>query len=132
MAINKVIVNGKTKLDLTADTVTAEDVKQGVTFHDATGALKTGTKSGGMDGFYIEKVFDSSEIYNSNSTVSVDITTDGKYGFFFISDEGSYIYIRSWDNNMSTGYGRTVYVMSTQPITNISWFENSSSSSSSH
>ena len=43
MAINKVIVNGETKLDLTADTATAENVVEGFTFHDATGELKTGT-----------------------------------------------------------------------------------------
>lgn len=55
MAINKVIVNGETKLDLTADTVTTADVKQGVTFHDATGALKTGTAVGSaIEGLYFK------------------------------------------------------------------------------
>lgn len=87
MAINKVIVNGETKLDLTEDTVTVEDVKQGVTFHDATGALKTGlANAGGIDGYYIEKVFDSSEIYDRGNIIIVDVTTEGKYCFFYIDD----------------------------------------------
>ena len=43
MAINKVILNGVTKVDLTADTVTADKVLEGLTFHDATGSLCTGT-----------------------------------------------------------------------------------------
>ena len=38
--------------------------------------------------------------------------------------------IHEWYSN-SDGYGKTVYVMSTQPITYINWYENSSSSSSS-
>ena len=55
MAINKVIVNGETKLDLTADTVTTADVKQGVTFHDATGVLKTGTAvDSAIEGLYFK------------------------------------------------------------------------------
>lgn len=87
MAINKVIVNGKTKLDLTADTVTVDNVQKGFTFHDATGALKTGAANvGGIDGYYIKKVFDSSEISYSGSTVSVDVTTEGNYCFFYIGD----------------------------------------------
>lgn len=45
--VNKVIVNGITKIDLTGDTATPADVAQGKTFHDASGALQTGTASGG-------------------------------------------------------------------------------------
>ena len=132
MAINKVIVNGTTKLDLTADTVTVDNVQKGFTFHDATGALKTGVANvGGIDGYYIEKVFDSSEIHNSGSTVTVDVTTEGKYCFFYIDDQSNYMDIHEWYSN-SDGYGKTVYVISTRPITNISWYENSSSSSSSY
>ena len=129
MAINKVIVNGETKLDLTADTVTVDNVQKGFTFHDATGALKTGVANvGGIDGYYIEKAFDSSEIYNSNSTVDVDVSTDGEYCFFYIENYSSYLNINQWYSG-NNGYGKTVYVISTQPITNVSWYENSSSSS---
>ena len=45
--VNKVIINGVTRLDLTSDTATPSDVAQGKTFHDASGALCTGTASGG-------------------------------------------------------------------------------------
>lgn len=41
--INKVIVNGETKIDLTADTVTAADILTGKTAHDKSGAPITGT-----------------------------------------------------------------------------------------
>lgn len=45
--VNKVIINGVTKIDLTGDTATPSDVAQGKTFHDAAGILQTGTASGG-------------------------------------------------------------------------------------
>lgn len=43
MAVNKVEINGVVKLDLTADTVTAAQLAQGVTAHDASGEIITGT-----------------------------------------------------------------------------------------
>lgn len=43
MAINKVVLNDVVKLDLTADTVTADKLKQGETAHDAAGNPITGT-----------------------------------------------------------------------------------------
>ena len=129
MAINKVIVNGETKLDLTADTATVDNVQKGFTFHDATGVLRTAVANvGGIDGYYIETIFDADEIHNDNSTVSVDITTNGKYCFFYIDKLSSYINIIEWYDG-TNAYGKTVYVISTQPIENLSWYENSSSSS---
>ena len=43
MAINKVIYGGRTLMDLTADTVTAEDLLLGVTAHDKSGAQIVGS-----------------------------------------------------------------------------------------
>lgn len=40
---NKVVVNGNTLIDLTADTATADKVLTSYTFHDKSGALTTGT-----------------------------------------------------------------------------------------
>lgn len=37
--------------------------------------------------------------------------------------------IHEWYSD-SVGYGKTVYVISTKPITNISWYSSASSSSS--
>lgn len=42
MAVNKVEVNGETKLDLTQDTVTPETLMAGVTAHDAAGRQISG------------------------------------------------------------------------------------------
>ena len=41
--VNKVIYGGKTLIDLTADTVTADKVLEGITYHDKSGASGTGT-----------------------------------------------------------------------------------------
>ena len=44
MAVNKVVINDNTVLDLTGDTVTPTDLREGVTAHDATGMQITGTR----------------------------------------------------------------------------------------
>ena len=43
--VNKVIINGVTKLDLTADTITESSLASGVTAHDASGAPITGSNT---------------------------------------------------------------------------------------
>ena len=43
MAVNKVVINNETKIDLSSDTATAADVVSGKIFHDSEGLLKTGT-----------------------------------------------------------------------------------------
>ena len=43
MGINKVVYGGKTLIDLTGDTVTADKVLEGFTTHDKSGASITGT-----------------------------------------------------------------------------------------
>lgn len=43
MAVNKVVYDGNTLIDLTSDTVTAETLAEGETAHDASGASVTGT-----------------------------------------------------------------------------------------
>lgn len=50
MAINKVQYGNTVLLDLTSDTVTADKLMQGYTAHDRTGALITGTATGGGGG----------------------------------------------------------------------------------
>lgn len=47
MAINKVQYGNTTLIDLTADTVTADKLLEGYTAHDRTGAVITGTATGG-------------------------------------------------------------------------------------
>ena len=43
MGYNKVVINGVTKLDLSNDTVEADKVLAGYSFHDADGEITTGT-----------------------------------------------------------------------------------------
>ena len=43
MANNKIIYGGKTLIDLTADTVTPDKVLEGITAHDKSGVIITGT-----------------------------------------------------------------------------------------
>ena len=45
MAVNHVIINGKTVVDLRNDTVSADKLLKGVTAHDKTGAAITGALS---------------------------------------------------------------------------------------
>ena len=46
---NKVIYGSKTLIDLTADTIAPDQVQEGVTFHDKSGALLTGTSTKDSD-----------------------------------------------------------------------------------
>lgn len=47
--VNKVVVNGVTKIDLTGDTVTADKILSGFTAHDKSGAPITGTSTYNAD-----------------------------------------------------------------------------------
>ncbi len=49
MGINKVVVNDVVKLDLTADTVSPSTLALGITAHDKSGELITGTMQSGSD-----------------------------------------------------------------------------------
>ena len=49
MAINKIIFGGNTLIDLTADTVTADKLANGITAHDQSGAIITGTSTKDVD-----------------------------------------------------------------------------------
>lgn len=67
---NKVVINNETIIDLSNDTVTQSDVAVGKTFHDKSGAKKTGTKTE-------PKLQSKSVTYTSNGTAS--ITPDSGY-----------------------------------------------------
>lgn len=47
--VNKFVYNNETKFDLTADTITAADLAEGVTAHDKSGAPITGTNTYDID-----------------------------------------------------------------------------------
>lgn len=64
---NKVIINGIPVLDVSEDTVTAADLKKGVTAHDKSGAIITG-----------ENTYDAD---TSDATVSASEILSGKIGY---------------------------------------------------
>lgn len=49
MAVNKIVINNEVKLDLTADTVSPSTLALGITAHDKSGELITGTMESGSD-----------------------------------------------------------------------------------
>ena len=85
MPINKIIVDGVTKIDLSQDTVTANKVLEGLTFHDATGSLCTGTmkqSTGSVDVgdfiLYTKFAYDYNDyVNNSNSSAAVTAYLEG-------------------------------------------------------
>ena len=86
MAYNKITLNGETKIDLTQDTVTAEDVALGKTFHLNSGEIATGTleiSSGG--GEFFDRTFANnspdqiskvSAIISYNNMTSAEVETN--------------------------------------------------------
>ena len=62
---NKVVYGGKTLIDLTGDTVTADKLAQGVTAHDKSGAQITGTST--YDADTSDATATAAEILNSKT-----------------------------------------------------------------
>ena len=87
MAVNKVVFDGQTLLDLTGDTVTAETLAQGYTAHDKAGALITGAMQSGR------KVVIGS--FNGYSTTSKEIS-----GLGFMPTE---VVVSAVYSNLSSG-----------------------------
>ena len=72
MAANKVAINGKTILDLTGDTVTADKLAKGATAHDKSGAQITGTMEASAGGDY-----NIAATTNADGTQNLAITDAG-------------------------------------------------------
>lgn len=81
MAKNKIIYGGQTLIDLTSDTVTAADLAQGVTAHDRSGEIITGTNTFDADTSDADAV--ASEIlatktaYVNGSKITGSMTNNG-------------------------------------------------------
>lgn len=89
MAVNKVVYSGETLVDLTNDTVTPETLAEGVTAHDKSGAVITGTMAAGGGGggglpdgysqvdfieFNGEQLVDTGLIGNQNTRIRTSFT----------------------------------------------------------
>ena len=57
MAVNKVVYGGDTLIDLSADTVTPETLRQGATAHGANGERITGTAASSVSGEVLTVAF---------------------------------------------------------------------------
>jgi len=105
---NKVIYGNQTIMDLSEDTVVASDVLQGKTFHDATGALLTGTYTPSASGYTIHIFTEDSNLFGNTITISKDDVVLGTTTFdntgnatFDVQQKGVYV--------ASTTYQGTVY-----------------------
>ena len=104
MAVNKVVINDKTAIDLTGDTVTPSDLVEGVTAHDATGMQITGTRPATSGTNTSDATATASDIAKGKTayvqgakvTGTVDTYTDGETCYWacfeVTSDNTSYIY----------------------------------------
>ena len=75
MAVNKVVYNGRTLIDLTSDTVTEDTLLVGTTAHDASGKQITGTMPAGVALNIIEtfeKFQPTSTVQNGNVITATD------------------------------------------------------------
>lgn len=73
MAISKIILNGVTQMDLTADTVAANNLIAPNTAHGADGQAVVGTASGGSSGW--TKVAETSYQVSTESTTAATVDT---------------------------------------------------------
>lgn len=89
MATSKVTINGTVEIDLTADTVTADTLAEGVTAHNSAGEVVTGT--GGIDDGYFEEslafALTKQSLFGGNTTLRLsklpETTTEiGEYCFY--------------------------------------------------
>ena len=133
MAINKIIVDGVTKIDLSQDTVTADKVLEGLTFHDATGSLCTGTmkqSTGGADVgdfiLYTKFAYDYNDyVNNSNSGAAVTAyLEDGSYTqsliYLVVYSNGEICNVYSNYNDVdSVPQGCSVYVGYNKKISSV-------------
>lgn len=82
--VNKLVVDGVTKLDLSGDTITADKLASGYTAHDASGAPITGTASSG--GVIIEDFEDQ----NGGTIRTITTTNVAVIGQKSITQNGTY------------------------------------------
>lgn len=84
MAVNKVVYNGETLVDLTNDSVTPETLAEGVTAHDASGAVIIGTMEtgGGGGGSDLASILFSEKTFVEHTIT--DIPADGFRGWQFV------------------------------------------------
>lgn len=120
MAVNKVILNDETLIDLSNDTITASALKIGYTGHDCSGEQITGTyvESGGSSGAGLPDIIEAGDtpIWMHLQTVSTrsDSSSDAYKlgsGHFVTPKDGVYRFtFVGWTNAASSGNGNKARV----------------------
>lgn len=115
MAVNKVVYDGNTLIDLTGDTVTADKLAVGYTAHGANGVQLTGTGEMLSDYFYISSGdlhTDYKLVINNNLSVAPDYNqTDGSYAQLDTDNDGgggNIILKSGYEISSSNAYGGIV------------------------
>lgn len=123
MAANKIVFNGRTLIDLTADTVTANKLSKGVTAHDKSGNKITGTNTGG--GMSIPTpTAGTYPVLMNNAIARRNGTSLGSMGLTLtVPVTGTYrIKWMAFRTNTGNTFGTRVYVNGTaQGTENTSW-----------
>lgn len=124
MAINKIIVDGVTKIDLSQDTVTEDKVLEGLTFHDATGSVCTGTMKAGADlsKLNVKYAYNGNDCENASSSPDSVSVYDNNSNYMSFSDD--YILLKVSNNDITVSSedrpyisgSDKVYVVSTKQI----------------
>lgn len=92
--VNKVVIDGQTKVDLTGDTVTPQTLSLGVTAHDGSGAPITGVYSGEphnylFDGANLKDVFGTASAFHA-AVAAGDFSKIRVGDYWTITLNGSY------------------------------------------
>ncbi|MBQ2680439.1 MAG: hypothetical protein IJF97_00730 [Eggerthellaceae bacterium] len=112
---NKIVKDGTTLIDLTSDTVTPATLMQGYTAHDASGAIITGTASGGSDALVVTLSWDSTEeMWTPDCTINelqdayvggkeiVFVGGNGELAGWFYDDDYAFGYSIQVDGGINT------------------------------
>ena len=108
MGINKVVVNDEVKLDLTADTVSPSTLASGITAHDKSGELITGTMASSPDAPTVSEL-----------TIGGNLSNWDNYGAWdwFITKYGDQITVDSNNKIISLAYAFQYSKLEEIPIT---------------
>lgn len=95
MARSKIIINGETYIDLTADTATAADVANGKTFHLANGTQAEGTNTydsdTSTDTAVVAEVLDGKTFHARGSALEGTMVNNGAVSGTISTKAGTYI-----------------------------------------
>lgn len=115
MAINKVVYNGRTLIDLTRDTVTPETLKKGYTAHKKNGVRITGTFEGDdldeVDRILTAGLTDGYKHFSDDGTIISTTDSEGRTLVKTFSDDFKVCTTVLYDSNGSE-LGRTVKTFS--------------------